>query len=177
MAPVAARAANAEYERRAASAATLADAQRLLRHWRRREMLRIAWRDIAGPLRCDETLRDVSALGGRLHPRRRRRRRRAHLAVHFRDYRAPSRGAEAPLIVLGMGKLGGRELNFSSDVDLVFLFADAGETDGPRSSTTRTISIASDASSSACSMPGRRMDSSFESTCACARSATADLWS
>ncbi len=32
-----------------------------------------------------------------------------------------------------MGKLGGRELNFSSDVDLVFLFADGGETDGPRS--------------------------------------------
>src|SRR5258708_13079676 len=31
-----------------------------------------------------------------------------------------------------MGKLGGRELNVSSDVDLVFLFPEAGQTDGPR---------------------------------------------
>jgi [glutamine synthetase] adenylyltransferase / [glutamine synthetase]-adenylyl-L-tyrosine phosphorylase len=31
-----------------------------------------------------------------------------------------------------MGKLGGLELNFSSDIDLVFLFAEGGETDGPR---------------------------------------------
>jgi glutamate-ammonia-ligase adenylyltransferase len=37
-----------------------------------------------------------------------------------------------PLIVMGMGKLGGRELNFSSDIDLVFLFPEPGETDGPR---------------------------------------------
>jgi glutamate-ammonia-ligase adenylyltransferase len=31
-----------------------------------------------------------------------------------------------------MGKLGGRELNFSSDIDLIFLFSEAGETSGPR---------------------------------------------
>ena len=40
--------------------------------------------------------------------------------------------AQSPFIVLGMGKLGGRELNFSSDIDLVFLFAEPGETTGPR---------------------------------------------
>jgi glutamate-ammonia-ligase adenylyltransferase len=40
--------------------------------------------------------------------------------------------AQVPLIVLGMGKLGGRELNFSSDIDLVFLFSEKGQTDGPR---------------------------------------------
>src|SRR6185369_8301742 len=34
------------------------------------------------------------------------------------------------LVVLGMGKLGGQELNFSSDVDLVFLYPRGGETDG-----------------------------------------------
>ncbi len=39
-----------------------------------------------------------------------------------------------PLIVLGMGKLGGCELNVSSDIDLIFAFPDKGETrDGPRS--------------------------------------------
>jgi len=36
-----------------------------------------------------------------------------------------------PLVVIGMGKLGGGELNFSSDVDLVLLFPEHGETDGP----------------------------------------------
>ena len=37
-----------------------------------------------------------------------------------------------PLVVIGMGKLGGGELNFSSDIDLVFLFPEHGETDGAR---------------------------------------------
>src|SRR5690606_20729309 len=39
-------------------------------------------------------------------------------------------GEPAPLLVLAMGKLGGRELNFSSDVDLVFLHADEVRLDG-----------------------------------------------
>jgi glutamate-ammonia-ligase adenylyltransferase len=42
-------------------------------------------------------------------------------------------GTELELLILGMGKLGGGELNFSSDVDLVFLFPEHGETAGPRS--------------------------------------------
>ena len=46
--------------------------------------------------------------------------------------RATRDGAEIPLLVLGMGKLGGGELNFSSDIDLVFAFAEHGETTGPR---------------------------------------------
>ena len=45
--------------------------------------------------------------------------------------RSPA-GEAQELLVIGMGKLGGRELNFSSDVDLVFLFPEGGETDGPR---------------------------------------------
>ena len=56
---------------------------------------------------------------------------RAHLAPTF-GTAAVRRAARKPFIVLGMGKLGGRELNFSSDIDLVFLFAEGGETDGPR---------------------------------------------
>jgi glutamate-ammonia-ligase adenylyltransferase len=39
-------------------------------------------------------------------------------------------GALQPLVVVGMGKLGGRELNVSSDVDLVFVYPEEGETDG-----------------------------------------------
>jgi glutamate-ammonia-ligase adenylyltransferase len=43
-----------------------------------------------------------------------------------------SSGAPQPLIVIGMGKLGGAELNVSSDVDLVFVYPEQGETDGAR---------------------------------------------
>lgn len=41
-------------------------------------------------------------------------------------------GEVQELIILGMGKLGGRELNFSSDIDLIFTYPDIGETVGAR---------------------------------------------
>ncbi len=41
-------------------------------------------------------------------------------------------GTPQELIVIGMGKLGGRELNVSSDIDLVFVYPEEGETAGPR---------------------------------------------
>src|SRR4029077_8872818 len=41
-------------------------------------------------------------------------------------------GEIQPLVVIRMGELGGGELNFSSDVDLVLLFPEHGDTDGPR---------------------------------------------
>ncbi len=41
-------------------------------------------------------------------------------------------GAPQPFVVVGMGKLGGGELNVSSDIDLVFLYPEEGETAGPR---------------------------------------------
>ncbi len=43
-----------------------------------------------------------------------------------------SAGEIQPLLVYGMGKLGGRELNFSSDIDLIFLYPERGETTGVR---------------------------------------------
>ena len=41
-------------------------------------------------------------------------------------------GNEQPLLVYGMGKLGGQELNYSSDIDLIFAFPENGETVGGR---------------------------------------------
>ena len=61
-APDAARGAGADYERRASTAPTAAEAQRILREWRRREMLRIGWRDIAGRAAVRETLHALSDL-------------------------------------------------------------------------------------------------------------------
>ena len=48
-------------------------------------------------------------------------------------------GTVQPLVVLAMGKLGGGELNFSSDVDLVLLFPEHGETDGARQHCERGV--------------------------------------
>jgi [glutamine synthetase] adenylyltransferase / [glutamine synthetase]-adenylyl-L-tyrosine phosphorylase len=42
-------------------------------------------------------------------------------------------GQRIPFWVIGMGKLGGRELNVSSDIDLIYVYGDDGQTDGTRS--------------------------------------------
>ncbi len=46
--------------------------------------------------------------------------------------RDPITGLPQEMLIIGMGKLGGCELNVSSDIDLVMLYGDEGETDGPR---------------------------------------------
>ncbi|MVW72257.1 bifunctional [glutamate--ammonia ligase]-adenylyl-L-tyrosine phosphorylase/[glutamate--ammonia-ligase] adenylyltransferase [Bordetella sp. 15P40C-2] len=46
--------------------------------------------------------------------------------------RDPATGAPQEMLILGMGKLGGCELNVSSDIDLIMLYGEEGETDGPR---------------------------------------------
>ena len=101
-----------------------------LRRQRDREMVRIAWRELAGCAPPAETLADTSVFADVS----------IQAAVTFataelgRSYGKPrnAAGEEQPLIVLGMGKLGGGELNFSSDIDLIFVFPEKGETDGPR---------------------------------------------
>ena len=100
--------------------------QSWLRRWRRREMVRIAWRDLNGHAGLEETLDDLSAFADDAVNRA------MQVAWHITcgRYGAPqyADGAPMPLVVVGMGKLGGRELNFSSDIDLVFLFPGYGET-------------------------------------------------
>jgi len=101
-----------------------------LRRLRRHELVRIAWRDLAGAATLAETLAETSALADAA----------IAAALAFADralaprYGRPrsSAGQAQELLVIGMGKLGGGELNFSSDVDLVFLFPESGETDGAR---------------------------------------------
>ena len=123
-------AANAGYQRRAAAAATVEEAQFILREWRRRAMLRIAWRDVAGTSDVKETLLAVSDLADAA-VRAAASAARLHLLPIFGEPHHADVSV-SPFIILGMGKLGGRELNFSSDIDLVFLFSEAGETSGPR---------------------------------------------
>ncbi len=106
--------------------------QSSLRRFRHQHMVRIAWRDIAGWAMLNETLLDLSNLADVCLQ-----------AVYQRSYAALSAIYGTPighesstpqhLMVLGMGKLGGRELNYSSDIDLIFLFAEHGETNGASS--------------------------------------------
>ena len=126
------RSAAGDHAARAPAVASLSDTEMLsaLRRWRRREMVRIAWRALAGWAEVEETLGDLSDFAdvaicvSVAHARQ-------ALTVRYGEPRS-SAGAAQPLVVVAMGKLGGRELNFSSDVDLVLLFPEHGETDGPR---------------------------------------------
>lgn len=102
----------------------------ILRRFRRREMVRIAWRDLAGWSGLGETLRELSLLAeacidGALEVLH------ARLRKELGTPLGPD-GTAQELVVIGMGKLGARELNFSSDIDLIFAFPEAGETRGRR---------------------------------------------
>jgi glutamate-ammonia-ligase adenylyltransferase len=101
-----------------------------LRRFRRRQLVRIAWRDLAGLADTETILRELSLLADVCI---RTACRLAGAALSAR-HGVPRGGDGAPLelMVLGMGKLGGGELNFSSDIDLVFLFPEHGETTGAR---------------------------------------------
>ncbi len=101
-----------------------------LRRFRRRQLARIAWRDLAGLADVDAVLEELSLLADACITTACAHADRELAARHG----APRRGdgSVLRLLVLGMGKLGGGELNFSSDIDLVLLFAEHGETDGRR---------------------------------------------
>jgi len=105
-----------------------ADFMAALRHWRRREMVRIAYRDLAGWAALPETLAELSAFADAAIEAACRHA-RARLEAIYGEPCSRS-GEVQPLVIVGMGKLGGRELNFSSDIDLVFLFPEHGETGG-----------------------------------------------
>ncbi len=101
-----------------------------LRRWRRRQLVRIAWRDLMGWANLEETLTELSAFADTAIDVAARYAWR-QLASRYGEPRSPQAQVQ-PLVIIAMGKLGGRELNFSSDVDLVMLFPESGETDGAR---------------------------------------------
>jgi glutamate-ammonia-ligase adenylyltransferase len=94
--------------------------QRRLRAHCRREFVRIGGRDLVGLASVDETVRELSVLAEAI----------VEVAVGVtrrrleREWGAPLDG---PFAVLGMGKLGGEELNYSSDIDLIYVYERDGE--------------------------------------------------
>ncbi len=112
---------------------------RVLRQFRAREMLRIAWRDLSGRAPLNEVLSDLSTLADVIIDEALQWLYAAH-CVQWGTPRNQAGGAQQ-LIVLGMGKLGGHELNFSSDIDLIFAFPEPGFTDGAKPRTNEEFFI------------------------------------
>ncbi|MEK6805863.1 MAG: bifunctional [glutamate--ammonia ligase]-adenylyl-L-tyrosine phosphorylase/[glutamate--ammonia-ligase] adenylyltransferase [Pseudomonadota bacterium] len=96
-----------------------------LRKFRNAEMTRIAFRDIAGWATLEETLSALSGLADECC-------KSALAAASEKLQKVHGRPGDAHPLVLALGKLGGGELNFSSDIDLIFCFTENGETAGPR---------------------------------------------
>ncbi|ONG03717.1 bifunctional glutamine synthetase adenylyltransferase/deadenyltransferase [Klebsiella pneumoniae] len=99
---------------------------RELRLFRRQMMVRIAWAQALSLVREEETLQQLSVLAETLIVAARD----WLYAACCKEWGTPcnAEGQPQPLLILGMGKLGGGELNFSSDIDLIFLrpFGDSG---------------------------------------------------
>lgn len=104
---------------------------RRLRRFRRRQQVRIIWRDLSRRSDLAGTCRDLSDLADAcidqslawLYQR------------HCQQFGVPignRSGLPQKMIVLGMGKLGAGELNLSSDIDLIFGYPEGGETQGAK---------------------------------------------
>ncbi|WP_376693830.1 bifunctional [glutamate--ammonia ligase]-adenylyl-L-tyrosine phosphorylase/[glutamate--ammonia-ligase] adenylyltransferase [Wenzhouxiangella sp. EGI_FJ10409] len=107
-----------------------ADATRALRRYRQLQSVHLLWRDLSGEADISETGRGLSALA----------RDCIELALTEAENEVAGRhgwldnedGSRPRLIVFGLGKLGGDELNFNSDIDLVFAHDAAGRSSGPK---------------------------------------------
>jgi glutamate-ammonia-ligase adenylyltransferase len=89
-----------------------------LRAWKSQELLRVAFREISGLAGFVETTRDITEIAERCV----RQVYRVSLTTLSSRWGEPHTGFG----VLGMGKLGGRELNYSSDIDVIFLYGQEG---------------------------------------------------
>jgi glutamate-ammonia-ligase adenylyltransferase len=102
-----------------------------LREFRNKHYLFICWKDLVLEADIYGILKELSALAD------------ACLRVTEQWYRLKltekfgqpqtAGGEAAHLVIIGLGKLGGQELNFSSDIDIMFCFSESGNTNGPRS--------------------------------------------
>src|ERR1043166_6705879 len=105
--------------RRIAEGSTFAGNFRALRFWKGREMTRIALREVAEAAPLHETTFELSQL--------------AEICLRevytYWDCELRSRrgGPDTPFSILALGKLGGHELNHSSDIDVIFLYGEEGQ--------------------------------------------------
>lgn len=99
-----------------------------IRRRRSRELLRIGFRDIVAGQPLDQITQSISDLADAIVE--------TALAVAYRKqslkFGEPrfADGKYSRMVVLGLGKLGGQELNYSSDIDLIIIYEEDGQTDG-----------------------------------------------
>ncbi|OAX88818.1 glutamine-synthetase adenylyltransferase [Xanthomonas nasturtii] len=101
-----------------------------LRRYRSAESTRLVWRDVLALDSVDATLAGATRLAETC----------LHCGLQALQQQFDTRhgkvvaedGSVQPLVVFGLGKLGGGELNFSSDVDLVYAYPQGGQSDGAR---------------------------------------------
>jgi len=107
-----------------------ADPALTLARFKRREYLRITLKDILGMAELGETTLELSLLADVLLEKALERAQRELQARYGAPQTHDARGrpVAARFAVVSLGKLGGQELNYSSDVDLLFLYAGEGET-------------------------------------------------
>jgi len=99
-----------------------------LREFKQREMLRIAARDLARLGELPEIMQEISDVADVCLDVVWQVCHRKLTARHGQPYHQDARGRwhPTPGCVLGMGKLGGQELNYSSDVDVLFAYSEEG---------------------------------------------------
>ncbi len=107
------------------------EARLVIRRCRRRELLRIGYNDIVREMPLEIVTRDLSHLADACVEAAYRLA-RAHADEKYGAPSGVTDGQPARFVVLALGKLGGEELNYSSDIDLIFLYEVEGQTNGPR---------------------------------------------
>ncbi|ENB2044286.1 bifunctional [glutamate--ammonia ligase]-adenylyl-L-tyrosine phosphorylase/[glutamate--ammonia-ligase] adenylyltransferase [Vibrio alginolyticus] len=105
---------------------------RVLRQFRNREMVYIAWKDFTHAWSLETSLSHLSELAEAMIFETYQ----WQYQVCCQEWGTPTSedGEVQPMLIIGMGKLGGGELNFSSDIDLIFTYPENGETQGARRS-------------------------------------------
>lgn len=134
------------------AALNLTDARRVLRELRERVFFTVMVRDINGAASLQEVTGGMTALAD-LAIGQAYKSVIADLAEVHGLALDPHTGRPQELLIIGMGKLGGKELNVSSDIDLIMLYGEEGETTGRRKishhefygrATQKLISVLSD---------------------------------
>lgn len=110
-----------------------------LARFRRRQMLRIMVRDVLGLASLAEVTEELSSVADAVIQLAYERIREELVRRHGEPVERDGEQRERPcgFAVLALGKLGGRELNYSSDIDLMFLYGANGETAGPNPITNK----------------------------------------
>lgn len=105
---------------------------RVLRLFRRKQMVIIAWRELLRKASLEESFEHISCLANQIIEQTLNwlyNKQCAELGTPKNSERV-----KQTLYIFAMGKLGGLELNFSSDIDLIFCYPERGKTEGGRRS-------------------------------------------